>query len=149
MEESFWIIDNFPARMCQSKGRHIISKYYQIGEIVMTTTLKQLIEKLQSLVKSGVDPKIPVILEHNIDRCDTMESYGVFNACKLFSDEGQDPITFRYAEAQESLSISDPYDIKYAYDCWKHLPKFNMNEKKVLVLSSPSYKYGTEESESL
>lgn len=27
--------ENFPARMCQSKGRHIISKYYQVREIIM------------------------------------------------------------------------------------------------------------------
>lgn len=68
----------------------------------MTTTLEQLIEKLQSFVKSGVDPKIPVILEYNVDCCDTTESYGVFNACKIFSDEGQDSITFRYARINKS-----------------------------------------------
>ena len=49
----------------------------------MTTTLEQLIEKLQSLVKSGVNPKIPVIMEYVLDNSDyPEENYGIFNPQK-------------------------------------------------------------------
>jgi len=53
------------------------------------TTLEQLIQKLQSLVESGVDPKIPVILEHHIDEIGDTD-YSVFNAQNFFLPEDQE-----------------------------------------------------------
>ena len=126
----------------------------------MTTTLEQLIEKLQSLVKSGVDPKIPVILEHCIDEIGDTD-YSVFNAQNFFLPEGQSPITFRLAQAQSNRTnhektddcdedcMNDDY-IEYGYDCWNGSEDDPLLDRQdVLVLSSPTFKYGTEESESL
>ena len=116
----------------------------------MTTTLEQLIEKLQSLVKSGVDPKIPVIMEYVLDNSDyPEENYGIFNPQKFFSEKGQDPITFRYAGVREFINSENDSDRWYCYNEWLDSPEQDLNEKKVLVLSSPSYKYGTEEGVSL
>jgi hypothetical protein len=132
------------------KGAALISKYYQIGEIIMTTTLEQLIEKLQSLVESGVDPKIPVILEYVLDDSDCPEeNYGIFNPQKFFSKEGQDPITFRYVGVKEFTNSENDSDRWYHYNEWLDSPEQILNEKKILVLSSPSFKYGTEEDVSL
>ncbi len=116
----------------------------------MTTTLEQLIEKLQSLVKSGVDPKIPVILEYILDDSDLpKEDYGIFNSQNFFSKDGQDPITFRYAGVQEFINSENDSDRWHHYDEWLDIPEYDLNKKKVLVLSSPSYKYGTQEDISL
>jgi len=99
----------------------------------MTTTLEQLIKKLQSLVESGVDPKIPVIMEYVIDCCDTNESYGIFPPYKFFSEEGQDPITLRYAGVQEFINSEDDSDRWYHYDEWLDIPEWILNKKKILV----------------
>lgn len=120
----------------------------------MATTLEQLIEKLQSLVKSGVDPKIPVILEHNIDEIGDTD-YSVFNAQNFFLPEGQSPITFRMSQAQSNRTTHEEncmYDdyIEYGYDTWDEVPEDPILDKQdVLVLSSPAFKYGTGTEDSL
>jgi hypothetical protein len=126
----------------------------------MTTTLEQLIEKLQSLVESGVDLKIPVILEHNIDEIGDTD-YSAFNAQNFFLPEGQSPITFRLSQAQSNRTVHEKTDdceedrmnddyIEYGYDGWEESDEDLLLDKQdVLVLSSPAFKYGTGEKDSL
>lgn len=108
------------------------------------TTLEQLIEKLQSLVKSGIDPKIPVILEPSLDVADV--EYGGFPAHNFFIEPGQYPLTYRLDQAQKFYNNDDSED-NFGYDMWE---QEEIKEKQdVLVISSPSYKYGTKLKESL
>ncbi len=101
--------------------------------------VKDLIKKLML-----VDPELDVILETEIDCMDSeITPYPAYN---VYMGEIS-PITFRYANAQSNRETeSDSFDedwVRFGYDGWKD----PIDSKKVLVISSPEFKYGTREKE--
>lgn len=106
--------------------------------------VKELIQKLETF-----DPELDIIIEPGIDPYDG--EYGIYNAYDVINGNIS-PITFTYAEAQSNRqSVEDDPDdddndyIQYDYD-WIKDP---IDRKKVLVISSPEFKDGVSEKESL
>jgi hypothetical protein len=101
--------------------------------------VKDLIAKLQK-----VDPDLDVIIEPGIDVSDA--EYTPYPAYRVLHDDIS-PITFRVDEAQSNReSVNDSWDedwIECFYDNYIN----PVDRKKVLVISSPEFKYGTTEEE--
>jgi hypothetical protein len=101
--------------------------------------VKDLIQKLQK-----VDPELDIIIEPGIDISDA--EYNPYSAYEVLFGYIS-PITFRFSEAQSSRESAgdslEEDDIECSYDAYDD----PVDKKRVLVISSPEFKYGTTEDE--
>lgn len=113
------------------------------------TTIKELISLLaQAGNKIGYD--MPVILEPNVNA-----EYGLFAAYDVINDKIDDLFldireAQRGTESRQSDSSDDKENYEEVvtyYDYWKSEEIPESDKKKVLCISSPAFKYGSEKND--